>query len=465
MLRKALACFAFAALVCLLSLPAFSTSQVRIVRLSYIAGGVQIDRGTGHYDNAILNLPIVQGTQIKTASDGRAEIEFEDGSTLRLAANTEVQFSRLSLGDSGGKLSTVQLNQGTAYVNFAGQKNDELTIAFGHEKLPLTRSAHVRVDASAAGEEVAVFKGDVQVEDPSSTTTVKKKQTAKFDNNGNLTTVAKDIAPEPLDSWDKQQSQYLAFYRDAAYRSYSPYAYGSSDLAYYGAFYDVGPYGMVWRPYFVDASWDPFMNGAWAFSPGFGFGWVSAYPWGWVPYHYGNWVYMPGVGWGWQPGGTWMPVYSQPVVVNAPSGFAPPRPPVSGPTRGIGIVTVNRGPASAFSAGSGSKIMIRNNSAGLGIPRGQVRDLPSISSRIQRSGFAMQRVERTTVAPRPSYQPAIGRDESMRGMPGYSAAESRIGGSGRPAPSGPGPSAPSTPAASSSRPAPSSGSTAGRPQR
>src|SRR5690349_10080030 len=132
MLRKALACFAFAALFCLLSLPAFSKSQVRIVRLSYIAGGVQIDRGTGHYDNAILNLPIVQGTKLKTASDGRAEVEFEDGSTLRLAANSEVQFPELSLGDSGGKLSTVQLNQGTAYVNFAGDKNDELTITFGH---------------------------------------------------------------------------------------------------------------------------------------------------------------------------------------------------------------------------------------------------------------------------------------------------------------------------------------------
>src|SRR5216684_8112972 len=77
----------------LLALPALADSQARIVRLSDVQGSVQIDKNTGTgFENAFLNLPITQGTQIRTRDTGRAEIEFEDGSTLRLTPNTSVQF-------------------------------------------------------------------------------------------------------------------------------------------------------------------------------------------------------------------------------------------------------------------------------------------------------------------------------------------------------------------------------------
>ena len=67
-------------------------SQARIVRLSDVQGSVQIDKNTGMgFENAFLNLPVTQGTQLRTRDRGRAEIEFEDGSTLRLAPNTTVR--------------------------------------------------------------------------------------------------------------------------------------------------------------------------------------------------------------------------------------------------------------------------------------------------------------------------------------------------------------------------------------
>ena len=58
--------------------------------------------------------------------------------------------------------------------------------------------------------------------------------------------------------------------------SYSPYGYGASDLNYYGSFYNIPGYGMMWQPYLVGAGWDPFMNGAWTWYPGAGYAWVSA---------------------------------------------------------------------------------------------------------------------------------------------------------------------------------------------
>ena len=85
-----------AAACVLLALPALADSQARIVRLSDVQGSVQINKNTGMgFESAFLNLPITQGTQVRTRDRGRAEIEFEDGSTLRLTPNTTVEFSTL----------------------------------------------------------------------------------------------------------------------------------------------------------------------------------------------------------------------------------------------------------------------------------------------------------------------------------------------------------------------------------
>lgn len=428
MSSKALLRFAFAAVfTLLLSLPVFAESHVRIVRLSYIEGGVTIDRNTGQFEKAIVNLPITEGAKLRTAGDGRAEVEFEDGSTMRLAPNTNVQFTKLSLQDSGGKLSTADVQNGTVYVDFAAAKHDQLTLLFGSSKTTLTQSAHLRVDAGEQGTSVAVFKGDVQVEGPSGSVQVKKNQTVSFDTGENAKAVlAKNIEPEPLDSWDKKQSEYHQVYASSSYTNYSPYAYGTSDLSYYGTFFSAPGYGMMWQPYFIGAGWDPFMDGAWAFSPGFGYGWVSSYPWGWVPYHYGTWVFLPGYGWAWQPGGMWMPYYSQPMLLNTPSGFKRPQPPAAAPVKGTTILAVNRGPVTTFANKSGSKIMIRNNSAGLGVPRG-LSNIAKVSQQVQAKGMVTQRIpsQPSMAPPRSMMQPGM--------QPGVRPGMARVEGQTRPA--------------------------------
>src|SRR5258706_16123362 len=107
---------------------ASAESKARIVRLSEVQGNVQMDRATGDgYDKTFLNMPVVEGSRLKTGDDGRAEIEFEDGSALRIVPNSEVEFVRLLLGDDGQKLSTVQLVAGLAYVNYRGKSADQFT--------------------------------------------------------------------------------------------------------------------------------------------------------------------------------------------------------------------------------------------------------------------------------------------------------------------------------------------------
>src|SRR5437764_2885391 len=122
----------------LASVAAFSDSQVRTVRLSFVKGDVQIERSSSQqFENTMLNLPITQGSRLRANGDGRAEIEFEDGSTIRLAPNSSIEFPELVLRESG-KASSIKVIKGTAYVDFAGEKNEELVFQFGNEKLALT---------------------------------------------------------------------------------------------------------------------------------------------------------------------------------------------------------------------------------------------------------------------------------------------------------------------------------------
>jgi hypothetical protein len=148
-----------------LTAPAFADSQARVVRLSEVHGEVQVDRNTGRgFEKAFLNLPITQGLKLQTKHDGRAEVEFEDGSTLRVTPDSVIGFPQLSLHDSGAKVSAVHLQEGSAYVKFAGAKGDEFTLTFAHEKLSLAHSAHLRIGMADTKATLAVFSGDVRAE-------------------------------------------------------------------------------------------------------------------------------------------------------------------------------------------------------------------------------------------------------------------------------------------------------------
>jgi hypothetical protein len=366
----------------LLALPALADSQARIVRLSDVQGLVQIDKNTGMgFENAFLNLPITQGAQVKTGNRARAEVEFEDGSTLRLTPNTTVEFSTLGLSDAGKHISVINLVEGMAYVNWLGKGGDEFTLNFSREKISLDHAAHFRVETSPQASDLAVFKGNVDVEGAAGNLMVEKKKTATFDGSDNdKYALANNVQDAPLDSWDKEAS---AYHEQYAKNNSSPYGYGVSDLNYYGAYSNVPGYGMMWQPYFTGIGWDPFMDGAWSWYPGYGYMFASAYPWGWMPYRYGNWMFVPGFGWMWQPGGfnTWLatPRYAGTV----PANFHP----LVAPTTGT-VKTVVVGRAGTGSTLQPSRLVLNAGSAGMGIPRGSLENLNHLNHQVAKSGFA-----------------------------------------------------------------------------
>lgn len=336
------------ALICV-AVPLWADSNVRIVRLSYLDGDVQIDRGAGQgLERAVLNMPVVQGTRLSTQSGATAEVEFEDGSTLRLIPATTVEFRTLVLRDSGERVSAMELAQGTAYLA-AANKKDVFSIAAGGHGFTLVHAARLRLRRHDPDLSLSVFKGEAEVQNANGSLRVKKDETLNLDLNDLAEyQLLKGIEPDGYDRWSQQRDQYRQTYAASHRGGYnSLYSYGWSDLNYYGSFTQFGSMGMFWRPAGVPLGWDPFGDGAWMYYPGNGYMWVSGYPWGWMPYRYGSWMFVPGFGWGWRPGPVWTTWYASPGIYGAPAGYVGPAPPVvtkPAPTTVARTVVVGAGP-------------------------------------------------------------------------------------------------------------------------
>lgn len=298
-----------AALVCVLGATALADSDARIVRLSYLSGDVELDRRDGRgYESGFLNMPVTESMRIWARGDGFAEIELEDGSTLRLTPDTRVEFLEMRRHSTGRTITMVEFQEGTAYLDLKGGE-DEFRLVFGRsQEVRIERSASFRITIDRSSLDLAVTKGKVEIITPGGSVDVRKGETISFNVDSPSRYVLVDEVREArYDDWDRDRENERERYwarreRDVRY----PYNYGVADLHYYGTYIHVPGYGYVWRPLYVSSAWSPFQDGAWVWYSGYGYVWVSSYPWGWVPYRYGTWVYLNSHGWCWQPSsGSW----------------------------------------------------------------------------------------------------------------------------------------------------------------
>jgi len=384
-------------------------SHVRIVRLSDVKGNLALDRKTGlGFEQTMQNMPIVEGEKLKT-EDGYAEVEFEDNTTMRLAPNSQVDFSLLALRSSGAKASTMNVVKGTVYVSTESTKGNEFLLVAGETKVTVAPSTHLRLQVNESRTVVSVFNGSAEVQRGGETTLVSKKESLTL--GADQMTIAKKVAGEPYDAWDKESIDYHKRYAAANAFAGGGNAYGLSDLNYYGSFINAGG-SSFWQPYFVGAGWNPYANGVWAMYPGAGYSWVSPYPWGWLPYHSGTWSFFPGYGWGWQPGGSWnglnnvgmnggtiatgtMPTGGVPTngagrnPMHSPlrPAMPPQAPAAAGATR-QSLVLANQTPIVMSQQDREGNFVFQRDSAGMGVPRGSLGNLNHVANDVGRHGSA-----------------------------------------------------------------------------
>jgi len=280
-----------------------SYSYARIVRLSFVSGDVQIVRTdrANKWEPAAMNMPVEQGFSIGT-NNGRAEIEFEQGSTLWLAENSVVQFTELALSN-GGRITRLTLSEGTATFSTSLSAGDKFEVQAPSFRIDPTNKCEFRVGLSSKDGAVSVFSGRVTVSTDKATQEAAKGQTVAVGSKPSEFAVKQN---PPTDEWDHwvmtRLSAKTASESHTALYSGAPLTYGMADLAAYGTWGYFPGFGYGWQPWGVAAGWAPFMDGSWMMYPALGWTWVSAEPWGWVPYHFGAWQYSPAFGWVWMPG-------------------------------------------------------------------------------------------------------------------------------------------------------------------
>ncbi len=290
-------------------------TSARSARLSYLQGNVTVNRvdNTGS-DPAQINMPLAQGVRVATGEDGQAEIEFEDGSLVRLAPNSSLELTALTSSGDGNLQTKLTLGNGLAYAELRAASKFAYSVDAGRDVVSPVENATVRLDMDKPAPAIAVLDGTVQVERTASAggegyrTNVHAGETLAGDaSDADRYTLTHQIAENSWDKWNSDRDEAAA--QEAANQTAvrDKYAgedgYGWSDLDANGSWYDVPGEGEVWQPNVAqDSSFDPYGYGSWVSYPGAGYVWASGYAWGWTPYRCGNWSYWGGFGWGWQPG-------------------------------------------------------------------------------------------------------------------------------------------------------------------
>ncbi|AXC14239.1 hypothetical protein ACPOL_4977 [Acidisarcina polymorpha] len=304
---------------------AHADDQIRAVRLSNVIGTVQMLSGTEtQFSQAYPNMPVMQGSTLKTGEDGRAEVQLEDGSVVRLTPNSSAAFSVLSRSADGTN-TEVELLTGLSYVEMKSVANQRFVVHFGGNEVISPAPVKFRVSLDARPIEFAVLDGSAHLSNGAAyAVDVKANETVRFDSpDSTRYMLAQGIDSDSWDQWntdrDQAMNQMAAQETREARGSASDPAW--SDLDYYGNWYSASG-NSFWVPSGAGAGWDPYGSGYWGYYGGAGgYAWISGYPWGWLPYHCGAWNYYNSFGWGWAPGAgncgnSWYPVGG--------IGYAPP---------------------------------------------------------------------------------------------------------------------------------------------
>jgi len=339
-----------------------SGQPARAVRLSYVDGQVKLSQGDQVLaDQAMINTPLLEGMQLTTADNGKAEIQFEDGSVTRVAPDSILTLQVLR-GAGTTADAELTLNSGLAYFEIqGGGQAGQISVHFSSSVATTSGFTVLRVSMDTPPGSLAVFSGNVHLQVGSSggvsTDLHGGENIAINPADPSQNSVAEAIEPNSWDSWNSDRDQALT--TEAAEQTGAPSNLGVSenpawnDLDANGSWYDVPDQGYVWSPYeAANADFDPYGNGQWMYTPAYGYLWASGYSWGYTPYQCGAWNFYSGFGWGWAPGmGGCTPwwglgFYGGPNIGFAPIGYRPisrPLPP-HGPIghRPMPVIPVSR---------------------------------------------------------------------------------------------------------------------------
>jgi hypothetical protein len=264
-------------------------------RISFIQGQAQIQpAGSKEWQVASVNVPVRTGDRFWTPEDARLELQFQNGTVLRLDYKSTLDV--LSLDESAMQF---HLSMGHLLFRTSRKPAKTIQVDLPDSSLVVQDKALFRVDiAPDGGEEFGLFQGTMQIASAGTKTNIRTGEMLSMENGSS------EVSPlKPADEWeqwntdrDRQQKSAAA---SAQYLPPELNAY-ADDLNANGDWVNVPDYGYCWEPRAgIDVGWAPFRFGSWLWMDD-DWCWVGAESWGWAPYHYGSWFWNSNR-WCWAP--------------------------------------------------------------------------------------------------------------------------------------------------------------------
>ena len=274
--------------------------QVRILRASLVEGDVTYQRpDLDRWIDLSVNTPLLEGDKVWVGNNGRTEIEFEDGTFLRMSSDSIVELSQLG-SRSGSDQIEMQFVRGIG--SFEIQPSGMIYVINSPLfSMQVKDAASFRVDLEENGTgRMAVFDGSIEVAGDKAHLYVRKGEIIQFQSEDpDRYFLSADYEQDDWDRWNEERTAYIAK-RPDRYRD-GDGGWTTADMDDAGNWYTDSEYGKVWSPG-LGADWTPYRNGRWVWYEDLGWTWVSYESWGWIPYHYGRWTYLTTYGWSWVPG-------------------------------------------------------------------------------------------------------------------------------------------------------------------
>jgi len=276
-----------------------SQGPVRMARFAYVEGNVTWrDGATGDWSQATVNMPLKQGAEILVLKGGRADVQFDDGSELRLGNGALVTLKTL-YSDTKGEFTQISMKEGLATLH-SRHSDSVYQVDTPLVSVKSVGPTQIRFGVDG-GSEIAVQTGSANIEGAQGKTVVQQGSYVYLASSTSEYQPKPNPAPDTWDQWNADRNQLLA--GDAETKTHVPANVGlvAGDLGAYGTWRQDENNGWVWSPNNQPPDWRPYSDGQWNWVDPYGWTWVSNEPWGWAPYHYGTWYDAPW-GWSWCPG-------------------------------------------------------------------------------------------------------------------------------------------------------------------
>jgi ferric-dicitrate binding protein FerR (iron transport regulator) len=177
-------------------------SHARVVSLTLVAGTVLARKpGATTWTYATLNTPVEEGVSVATAAHSVAEVQFENGSTVRLGELSRLDFVQLALAPPDDRVNHLTLYVGFATINVVPGRHDDFVLNASGAGLTPCGKTEFRTDVNHGRLRVEVFHGHIQA--------VNSDQSEKFGKNHVLAYDRRAggafevTAPIQTDEWDK----------------------------------------------------------------------------------------------------------------------------------------------------------------------------------------------------------------------------------------------------------------------